>query len=224
MRTSLTQHPAIPYVGPFVVLLLFLAVGPYLPFGRWEYPFRVAVLSAALYWLSRKAISLRVRFVLGSLLLGIAVFLVWIGPDFLWPGYRSHWLFENAITGKARSSLPESYRLEWMVLLFRTLRAVMLVPIIEELFWRAWLMRWLIDGDFQRVPLGAYSARAFWITALLFASEHGAYWEVGLLAGIAYNWWMVRTKNLGDCILAHAATNVALSVYVMLAGKWEYWM
>ena len=74
------------------------------------------------------------------------------------------------------------------------------------------------------MPLGSYAGPSFWITAILFASEHGAYWEVGLLAGIAYNWWMIRTKKLGDCIVAHAVTNGVLSAYVILAGKWEYWM
>jgi len=59
-----------------------------------------------------------------------------------------------------------------------------------------WLMRWLISPQFEKVPLGAYQAGAFWITAVLFASEHGPYWDVGLVAGVAYNWWMVRTRSL----------------------------
>jgi hypothetical protein len=46
---------------------------------------------------------------------------------------------------------------------------------------------------------------------------------VGLAAGILYNWWMVRTKSLGDLILAHGVTNAVLSAYVVLAGRWEYW-
>ena len=85
-------------------------------------------------------------------------------------------------------------------------------------------MRWIVSTDFETVPLGTYSAKSMWITALLFASEHGPYWEVGLVAGLLYNWWMVRTKNLSDCILAHAVTNGALSLYVIVAHKWEYWM
>ena len=67
------------------------------------------------------------------------------------------------------------------------------------------------------------SARPFWMTAVLFASEHGPYWDVGLAAGIIYNWWMVRTKSLGDCILAHAVTNGALCIYVVATRHWEYW-
>ena len=84
-------------------------------------------------------------------------------------------------------------------------------------------MRWLISPDFTKVPLGAYSAGAFWMVAVLFASEHGSYWDVGLATGILYNWWMIRTRSLGDLILTHAVTNACLSLYVVAAGKWEYW-
>ena len=59
-------------------------------------------------------------------------------------------------------------------------------------------MRWFIDKDFWKLPLGAYAAGAFWMVALIFASEHGPYWEVGLATGIIYNWWIVRTRNLAD--------------------------
>jgi uncharacterized protein len=95
--------------------------------------------------------------------------------------------------------------------------------VLEELFWRAWLMRWLINTDFLRVPLGAYTPFAFWLTAILFASEHGPYWDVGLVAGVIYNWWMIRSKSVADCILAHATTNAALSGYVLTTGQWQYW-
>jgi CAAX prenyl protease-like protein len=154
----------------------------------------------------------------------VAVFALWIAPDLLFPGYRQHWLFENFITGSAKSTLATDALMQPAVLILRTLRAVVIVPIVEELFWRGWLMRWLIAPDFRSVPLGAYTAQAFWVVAVLFASEHGAYWDVGLMAGIVYNWWMLRTRSLGDLILAHAVTNACLSAYVIVAKKWEYWL
>ena len=104
------------------------------------------------------------------------------------------------------------------------LESAILIPILEELFWRGWLMRWLIRPQFQSVPLGQYTPAAFWIVALLFASEHGSYWEVGLLAGIAYNAWIVRTRNLANCILGDAITNLMLAAYVLLFDKWQYWL
>jgi hypothetical protein len=106
----------------------------------------------------------------------------------------------------------------------RVFGSVILVPILEELFWRGWLMRWLISQDFRKVALGSYTPLSFWATALLFASEHGSYWEVGLLTGIIYNWWMIRTKNLANCILAHAVTNGCLAVYVIAWKQWQYWL
>jgi CAAX prenyl protease-like protein len=96
--------------------------------------------------------------------------------------------------------------------------------VIEELFWRGWLMRYLVSADFQRVRLGTYTSLSFWLTAALFASEHGPYWDVGLLAGILYNWWVVRTGSLGDCILAHAITNLCLASYVLGLGQYQYWL
>jgi hypothetical protein len=106
----------------------------------------------------------------------------------------------------------------------RVLESAALVPVLEELFWRGWLMRWAIRADFENVPVGQYTALSFWTVAFLFAAEHGPYWEVGLIAGVAYNWWCVRTRNLADCILAHAVTNGLLAGYVLLFDRWQFWL
>lgn len=221
---GLSRNGTAAYVAPFAVFLALLLFGEQIELGFWSEPLRLLLLAASLWYFSRRVVDLRVSSVIGSVVLGVAVFLVWIGPDLLFEGYRRHWLFTNSVMGAAESSLSEDAWGDHLFLVLRSIRAAVLVPVIEELFWRGWLMRWIVDSNFKRVPLGAYTPAAFWITALLFASEHGPYWEVGLAAGILYNWWMVRTKRLGDCILAHAVTNAALSAYVVFAGKWEYWM
>ena len=215
------SHPTVPYVAPFAAFLLFLAVKSYIPY---EYPVRVIVVGGLLLILSRRVISLRAARPLLSILAGVLVFAIWIGPDVLWPAYRQHWLFNNAVIGSARSSLHPDAAGDPVFLFFRIMGTALLVPIIEELFWRGWLMRFLISPHFEKVALGAFSAFSFWLTAILFASEHGPYWEVGLLAGIAYNAWMIKTKSLGDCILAHAVTNASLAAYVLAAGQWQYWL
>lgn len=187
------------------------------------YPIRVALTLAVLLLVSRRNMEMRLVQPLASIGIGLGVFAVWIAPDALF-GYRHYWLFENAITGTAGAVLPPDLQGNPVFLLTRSAGSILLVPVIEELFWRGWLMRWLIDYDFQSVPLGAYLPSAFWITAVLFASEHGPYWEVGLAAGVVYNWWMIRTKSLADCMLAHAVTNGTLAVYVVAAGAWRYWL
>lgn len=216
------MRPSLPYVLPFAVFIALLALRPHLPLGAAEYPVWFVVISAALFY-SRRVISFRLERPAASVALGLALFVLWVAPDMIWPAYRSHWLFQNSLTGTLESSMPAEMRGIWWVLVLRSLRAALLVPVLEELFWRAWLMRWLINPQFERVPLGAYSASSFWITAVLFASEHGPLWDVGLLAGAAFNGWMIRTRSLGDCILAHGVTNACLSGFVIATGNWQYW-
>lgn len=219
------RHPALSYVVPFAAFIGFLVIQDYNPLPpRWEQVFRVLALTAILWVFSQRVIDVRVHHFLLTAVIGVGVFIIWIGPDVLWPGYREHWIFQNSVFGRIKVSISPEARADWIVLAFRTIRAVILVPIIEELFWRMWLMRWLISDRFEEVKPGAYTPRSFWITAALFAAEHGPYWEVGLLAGIAYNWLMIRTKSLGDCILAHAVTNGCLCAYVLATGQWQYWM
>lgn len=221
----LIRSPNVPYVVPFVVFLIFLALQRINPLPAVvEGPLRLLLLSAVLYVFSRRVVDLHATALAPSTLIGIAVFILWILPDLLFPQYRQHWLFQNAITGQLSSSLPPADRLDAIVIGSRILRSVVLVPIIEELFWRAWLMRWLISPQFDRVRMGTYQAQSFWMTAVMFASEHGPFWDVGLVAGIVYNWWMVRTRSLGDCILAHAVTNACLCGYVLATHRWEYWL
>lgn len=188
------------------------------------YPVRAALVLVVMLVCSRRVIPWVPSQALASIGLGVAVFFLWIGPDLLWPNMRNHWLFHNSLLGAAASTLPEGLKVNAAFIVVRIFGSVILVPILEELFWRGWLMRWLISPDFRKVALGSYTPLSFWATALLFASEHGSYWEVGLLTGIIYNWWMIRTKNLANCILAHAVTNGCLAAYVIGWKQWQYWL
>jgi len=212
------------WVGPFAVFIAWLAVDKYLPIANPAKEFlRDAVLIAAIVGFSRRILPTRATHWVASIALGLAVFVLWIAPDALLPGWRAHWLFQNGITGHLKTSIPPA-ELTTLMLIMRTARASLLVPVIEELFWRGWLPRWIQDQHFERIALGQYSRLAFCATALLFAAEHGPYWEVGLACGVIYNWWMWRTRSLGDLILVHAVTNLALSLYVIGTGRWEFWM
>jgi len=219
------NHPATPYVAPFAAFMLLLVLAPYWPWDpRLEQYVRVAILAAVIWFFSRPVLDFRCAAPLQSIAVGIGIWLLWIAPDTLFPGYRQHWLFTNSITGKVASSIPPEALGATGVLVFRTLRAALLVPILEELFWRGWLMRWLINPDFEKVKLGTYSLSAVLITAVLFASEHGPFWEVGLLTGLIWGLWMVKTKRLGDLFLTHGVANLCLSLFTIYTGRWEYWM
>jgi hypothetical protein len=217
------RRATLAYVAPFAAFVGFMAIEKSVSHSQHLYPLRCLAAVAALALFTRPFPSLRPLRPAGSIAIGMAVFAIWIAPDALF-GYRHHWLFENSLMGTAASTLAAGDRAGFRFLASRALGSTLLVPIVEELFWRGWLMRWLIMPDFTKVALGTFTPLAFWGVALLFASEHGSYWEVGLAAGIVYNWWMLRTRSLADCILAHAVTNGALSAYVVFTGAWQYWL
>ncbi|HMA22668.1 MAG TPA: CAAX prenyl protease-related protein [Gemmatimonadaceae bacterium] len=212
------------WVGPFAVFMLWLAADKLLPLANpAKELLRDAVLVAAIVGFSRRILPTRAPHWISSIALGIAVCALWIAPDMLIPGWRGHWLFQNSITGRVTTSTPPA-SLTPLMLMLRTARAALLVPVLEELFWRGWLPRWIQSSRFDSIPLGQYTPLAFWATALLFASEHGPFWEVGLVTGVIYNWWMRRTRSLGDLVLVHAVTNLALSLFVIATRHWEFWM
>jgi CAAX prenyl protease-like protein len=223
-RNLLNQYPAIRFAAPFFAYIAFMALGTFWSFDlKWAYPIRVIIVTVILLSVLPR-FSWHPRRTLGSLAVGLLVFAIWIAPDVLWPTYRNHRLLQNSWTGMVRSSLDTSLQSDHVFLLFRVFGTAALVPLVEELFWRGWLMRYLVNPKFTSVELGTYSGISFWLTAGLFATEHGPYWDVGLLAGVAYNYWMIKTKSMADCVLAHIATNACLALYVMGLGKWQYWL
>ncbi len=218
-----SQRATLGYVAPFAVFLACMGLEKSVFHTQHLYPVRCLATIAAIAIFSRPYLSFRPTRAMGSIAIGIGVFVIWIAPDALF-GYRHFWLFENSIMGSSASTIAPADQSDVFFLACRAFGSTILVPILEELFWRGWLMRWLINPDFMKVKLGTYTPLAFWVTAILFASEHGPYWEVGLGAGIIYNWWMVRTRSMADCMLAHAVTNGILAAYVVATGAWRYWL
>lgn len=220
------RHRAVPYVLPFAVFIALLVIQSVVPV---PVSLRFIVSMGVILAVSLPALRGSASQPILSILLGLAVFFIWIGPDLISPNWHHFILFDNAIMGHPAGSTPPASKSDPVFLVFRIAISVIAVPILEELFWRGWLMRWLSIRDHHREYFtdfapGHCTPVAFWAVAVLFAVEHGSYWDVGLVTGVVFNWWMMRTRNLWDCILMHAATNAALAAYVVIGGHWQYWL
>jgi len=117
--------------------------------------------------------------------------------------------------------LPDGF-IRIALTLFRIAGAVLVVPLMEELFWRSFLIRYIIDKNFAAVSIGTFTWASFLITVVLFGLEHN-YIYAGIMAGIFYNLLLYKTRSLAQCVLAHAVTNLALGIYVVATGKWQFW-
>ena len=110
----------------------------------------------------------------------------------------------------------------YLAIIFRLAGASVVVPVMEELFWRSFALRFVIHSDFKSIPLGRFSWLSFILISLLFGFEHHR-WLVGILAGMAYAAILYRRKNLFDPILSHGITNLLLGIYVLSTKQWSFW-
>jgi CAAX prenyl protease-like protein len=112
-------------------------------------------------------------------------------------------------------------RLGWIAV--RVVAAVVTVPIAEELAFRGYLARRLMDREFDQVAFSALRAAAIAISSVMFGLMHGAQWGVGIVAGVAYALVVKRTGRFGDAVVAHATSNLLLAVWVLSRGDWGLW-
>lgn len=114
----------------------------------------------------------------------------------------------------------------WGFLVIRFIGLAVLVPIIEELMLRGWLMRHLeTDGyhpEFWQVAFGKASAMT-----IVIGTAFPMLYHPEKLASLVWfslvTWLMIRTKNFWDCVVAHAVTNFLLGVWVVTMGDWRLW-
>lgn len=214
-------------IAPFAAYILFIAVADVLSrLGlsamdlRWLYPIKISVVVALLWTWRREYVEMAwpatqgVRNWLIAIAVGIAVFVAWINLG-------AGWMMVVAPSSGYQPLGPDG-QVEWGLIAIRLAGAALVVPVMEELFWRAYLMRWLTRPDFLQVDPASVGLKAFAITAVLFAVEHNL-WLAGLVAGLAYNLLYVRYRTLWLPIVAHGVTNGILGVWVIATGRWEYW-
>ena len=111
---------------------------------------------------------------------------------------------------------------QWFFICVRLVGLAVLVPIIEEVFWRGFLMRWIIDPAWQQQPLGRFTLSSFFWTTLLFTLAHPE-WFAAAIYCILINLLLYWKKDLWNCIVAHATSNLLLGIYVLYFGAWELW-
>lgn len=227
--TDLSRNPAVPYVAPMFGFMLLTTFEGYLPkpsgatYSSWyplAYSAKVAAV-AVLVWMCRStwrdlAPRASASGLLLAVVLGLAVTGVWVSLDGRYP--------DLPMMGKRTAFDPRvltpATRAGFITV--RLIGLVLLVPLMEELFWRSFLMRWVIDQDFTKVPVGRVTPLAAAVTSGCFALAHPE-WLPALLTGLAWAWLVHHTKSLRACVISHAVANLALGVYVIATGHWKFW-
>ena len=149
---------------------------------------------------------------------------IWIGLDWL-QNEIAPVIQLNFMTSERTGFSPTLHPLTVETLGFLVVRMiglVLLVPLIEEIFWRGFLARYLIDESFEGVAHGKYTLVSGLFTTVAFAAVHPEILSA-IVWGAGVHWIWVRTGNLWACIVAHAMTNALLGGYVLSTGSWHLW-
>ena len=215
MTRSYLRRPYVPYVVPFLLFAIFTYAGPLFNISRLLiYPIKTVIIATSLayFWRTYKQ-EIRFSFSWLAVIAGVVVFFIWVLPEGLYPqiGYSEFNPYEH-VSGYG----------VYFAVAFRMIGATLVVPLMEELFWRSFALRFAIKSDFKSVPLGQFSWFSFIFISLLFGFEHHR-WLVGIIAGMVYTCLLYRSKNLFDPILSHAVTNFLLGVYVLSTHQWSFW-
>ena len=221
---------------PFVVYLSFLAIVQIIPsitasgvtqnswgghVDLWLYPVKTAAVLALLIYFWPQYQELKDTIINGpreailTIAVGLLVYAAWVRMDWSW-----------AMQGDGAGQGYDPFRMgtgTGIVLAgIRLFGASVVVPIMEELFWRSFLIRYLISSKFESVALGTFTVFSCAATVVLFGLEHDL-WLAGMMAGVAYTGLLYYTKRLWPCIVAHAVTNFALGIQVLVTGEWRWW-
>lgn len=212
---------------PFAVFMLLLALRGLVPGDgswsidpRWIYAVTVLAVGGLLAWYWREYGEL-VKQTLPSwaeaalaVVVGLVIFALWIRLDAPW--------MQLSEPAAAFVPIDTNGQLLWPLIAVRWIGASLIVPVMEELFWRSFLMRWIRSPQFETVLPQQVGLKAIVLTTFVFTLAH-TLWLAAVIAGLAYALLYVRTGKLWVPIIAHAVTNGALGIWVVATGRWAFW-
>lgn len=219
MLNTIKSSPIFVRVIPFAAFALLTLFQGY--FGEnsqyWIYAIKTGI-GAWLLWLVRPYVQeMRWKFSWEAVAVGVAVFLVWVGLDGFYPvmAERSGSFNPNEAYGAG-----SVFAIFFIVV--RILGSTLVVPPLEEVFYRSFLYRYAQQSDFLKISLGRFDLKAFLIIGIVFGVAHFE-WLPGILCAFAYQGLVCRKNRLGDAICAHAVTNLLLGLWVITRGDFFFW-
>jgi CAAX prenyl protease-like protein len=221
------SQAALARIAPFALFMLLLALRGAAPADgswgfdpRWLYALSVLASGALLLAWRREFGELArqtqpdAREVALAAAVGLLVFVLWISLTAPWMTIGQ--------PSAPFAPLTADGRLDWPLVVTRWIGAALLVPVMEELFWRSFLMRWIEQPTFQGVDPQRVGLRAVVLSTFVFTLAH-TLWLAAAIAGLAYAMLYVRTGKLWVPVIAHAVTNGALGVWIVATGNWQFW-
>jgi membrane protease YdiL (CAAX protease family) len=241
MFQRITQSPALVRALPFgIFVVLTVFQDDFGEQGRYWIYFAKTIVGAVLLFLVWRYIAeLKWKLSGAAVIAGIAVFVMWVGIDRFYPHTSEVYaryicpLLAKLKLVKTCTETPahlwnpvvafgRGSALAIFFVLVRIVGSSLVVPPLEEVFWRSFVYRYIPHRHFEQQPLGKFFPMSFLVTSAFFGLSHRE-WLAGILCGFAYQGLVVWKKRLGDAMTAHAITNCLLGLWIVWKGEWHFW-
>lgn len=202
----LHRDPVEARILPFAVFMLTAVVAPAISANpALFYPIRVILLGAAviIVWPALRDIVWRVSPLAWAAGAGIGI---------LWVAIPVPLTEADPPYG----ALSGGLLIAWF--LFRGIGTVILVPLVEELFFRDYLEGRLRGAAPHAVAPLWRTALAIAVSAALFAALHDR-WAEALVAGLVFSLLVRRSGRIADAIAAHAMANLIVFAVAVATGN-----
>lgn len=209
-----------PYIVPMALFLgITFLEGEMAANYVYIYFAKIAIVIGALIWAKPtwKDIKFDAKQVPFAVIIGLVLFAVWVGIEKFLPyphlGTRTAYNpFEKIPDAGLRTAF----------IAVRFLGLALIVPFMEELFWRSFGLRYASQTDFRALEIGTFTKMGAALCCGVFALAHPE-WIPALFFAAAMTALVWKTKSIFACIVAHAVTNLSLGIYVVNQGAWALW-
>lgn len=240
---ELLRNPWFVFIGPFIIFMLLTSLEPTpdepggagiglsIPYSYypWVYTLKVVLVTLSVLLVAPSYRQFPFKVSGWAVLTGVVGIVVWIGICKLEieRSVITSLGLEKLFGMGARSAYNPFEQISsaagaWAFLTVRFFGLAVLVPVIEEFFLRGFLMRYFMRHDWWNSPIGSVTA-----TAVVVGTVFPMLMHPGELLAAAV-WFsmvtllMIRTRNIWDCVIAHAITNLLLGLYVVYSGEWYF--
>ena len=213
------KSPVAARVAPFAFFLaLTFCQGKFGAASAYWFYFAKTLAGAWLIWEMRPFVAeMRWAFSWESVAVGIGVFAVWVGLDRFYPKFLT-----AGATGNPNDQFGDNSALAQFFTTVHVLGMTLVVPPLEEVFYRSFLYRSIARQNFLSVPLNRFLPLPFAVTAVVFGFSHNE-WLAGILSGSALQWLVLHKNRLGDAMTAHAIANLLLGIWIVWKQAWHFW-
>lgn len=218
LRASPIHARMLPYVVLLVLTFLQDSMGETARY--WLYGAKLLVGLYCIWRIRDLVPEMRWAFSWEAVAVGVLVFAVWVGLDPFYP--KISFLFATTDPWNPVKHFGEGSFAAIFFVAVRTIGSALVIPPIEEIFYRSFLYRWFVRKDFEKLPFNVFHGLSFVVTALIFGFVHYQ-WLGGILCAMCYQWLVIRKNRLGDAITAHAVTNFLLGVWIYWRDDYKFW-